>query len=172
MLNAPSYLLNTLIVGISAYISAIFLLRLSGKRTLSKWNAFDFVVTIALGSILATTLVSTKTSFFQGMLAFSVLIFFQYIITWIAVRSPVVQKFIKAEPTLLLYQGKLQYSVLKQERVNEAEVFAALRSQGVASTETVEAVILETDGSFSVIKQVGNDPHSTLSALKDVKGFS
>lgn len=41
--------------GGGSYAFIVFVLRLSGKRTLSKMNAFDFIVTVALGSILANT---------------------------------------------------------------------------------------------------------------------
>ena len=56
--ESGSALLRTLIVGSLAYMALVFLLRVSGKRTLSKWNAFDLVVTVAFGSTLATALLS------------------------------------------------------------------------------------------------------------------
>lgn len=166
MFNNP--FLNTIVLGTIAYAAIIFMLRISGKRTLSKWNSFDFVVTIAFGSILASILLSTKDSFGTGILGFALLVMFQYIFTWIAVRSSWVQKLIKAEPALLLYQGQLKDDVLKQERVAKGEVLAALRASGVGAIEDADAVVLETDGSFSVIQNLSN---STASALKDVKEF-
>ena len=62
-------LLRILIVGILAYGALIVLLLASGKRTLSKWNSFDFVVTIALGSTLATVIMSKDVSFTEGIFA-------------------------------------------------------------------------------------------------------
>lgn len=158
--------LNTIILGAIAYIAIILMLRISGKRTLSKWNSFDFVITIAFGSILSSILLSTKDSFGTGILGFALLVLFQYVLTWISVRSSIVQKLVKAKPALLLYQGKLRDDVLKRERVAEGEVLAALRANGVGAIEDADAVVLETDGSFSVIKDLSN---STASALKDVK---
>ena len=160
--------LNTIVLGTVAYIAIIFMLRISGKRTLSKWNSFDFVVTIAFGSILASILLSTKDSFGTGILGFALLVLFQFIFTWIAVRSSWIQKLVKAEPALLLYRGQLQHDVLKRERVAEGEVLAALRSSGVSAMEDADAVVLETDGSFSVIQNIDD---SSASALKDVKEF-
>ncbi|KST70003.1 DUF421 domain-containing protein [Mastigocoleus testarum] len=168
MFNSPDYLIHTFTVGTLAYIAIIFLLRVSGKRTLSKWNSFDFIVTIAFGSILASLLLSTNTSLAQGILGFGLLILLQYIITWLSVRSNIIQKLVKAKPSLLLYQGKILHHILKQERVAEGEVLAALRSNGITAIEDAQAVILETDGSFSVIQQLGN---GYASALKDVKGY-
>jgi uncharacterized membrane protein YcaP (DUF421 family) len=67
-------LLRTLVVGALAYLVLVSLLRLSGKRTLAKMNAFDFVVTVALGSTLATILLSKSVTLAQGSLALALLI--------------------------------------------------------------------------------------------------
>lgn len=159
---------STTILGTIAYVAIIFMLRISGKRTLSKWNSFDFVVTIAFGSILSSILLSTKDSFGTGILGFALLVLFQYVLTWISVRSSWVQKLVKAEPALLLYKGQLKNDVLKRERIAEGEVLAALRANGLGAIEDADAVILETDGSFSVIANLSD---STASALKDVREF-
>ncbi|MDJ0736485.1 MAG: DUF421 domain-containing protein [Nostocaceae cyanobacterium] len=113
-------------------------------------------------------MLSKDTSLVQGVLGIATLIFLQFIITSISVRSSIFQRWIKAEPTLLLYQGELQHYALRHERVSKSEVLAALRSQGIGRIEDVEAVILETDGSFSVIKK---NHSSSASALVDVKGY-
>ncbi|MGB3308285.1 MAG: YetF domain-containing protein [Nodosilinea sp.] len=161
--------LHTLIVGTLSYIGLIGLLRVSGKRTLSKWNAFDFVVTIAFGSILASALLTGSTSFVQAMLAIGLLVGLQYLLTWLSVRTDQVQSLVKAEPTLLLFEGSMLESTLKKERVAKGEVLAAIRLSGHSRVEDIGAVVLETDGSFSVIAEV--DPHRA-SALKDVEGFA
>ena len=100
------------------------------------------------------------------ILGFGLLVLFQYVLTSIATRSSLIQKLIKAEPSLLLYNGQLKDDVLKRERVTEGEVLAALRASGIGAIEDADAVVLETDGSFSVIQNLSN---STASALKDVR---
>ena len=156
------------ITGIIAYIAVIAMLRISGKRTLAKWNSFDFVVTIALGSVLASTFLSNKDTFGKGLLGFALLVLFQYIITWISVRSSIIQKLIKAEPALLLYHGEMKREIMKKERIAEGEILAALRANGLSAIEDADAVILETDGSFSIIENIDD---SSASALKDVREF-
>ena len=158
--------LETTIAGIIAYAAIIIFLRVSGKRTLAKWNSFDFVVTIAFGSVLASALISNKDTFGKDIYAFALLVLFQYVITWVAVRSSAVQKLIKSEPSLLLYRGKMQYDVMKKERIAEGEILAALRAEGVSAIEDADAVILETDGSFSVLQNIDE---SSASALKDIR---
>lgn len=166
MFNSWSALSHTLIAGTLGYIVIIILLRVSGKRTLSKWNSFDFVVTIAFGSILASLLLSQKTSLAQASLGFGMLVLYQFLITWVATRSSLVQTLIKAKPTLLFQDGEFRQRALKHERVSEGEVLAAIRSKGIGTTQQVAAVVLETDGSFSVIQDTGNG-----SALCDVKAI-
>jgi uncharacterized membrane protein YcaP (DUF421 family) len=144
-------LLRILVVGACAYLGLILLLRVTGKRTLSKMNAFDLIVTVALGSTLATVLLSGDVSLSEGLLAFALLCGLQYAVAWLSVRSERFQGLIKAEPSLLFLRGRFLANALRRERVTEEEILAAVRSQGIAQLSQVAAVILETDGSFSVI---------------------
>ena len=83
----------------------LLLLRVSGKRTLTKMNAFDLVVTVALGSTLATVLLTKSVALAEGLTAFVLLIFLQFVLTWLFVRSQAASRLVKSEPTLLVYQG-------------------------------------------------------------------
>ena len=157
------------IVGTLAYVSLVLLLRISGKRTLSKMNAFDLVVTVALGSTLATVILSKGVPLAEGVTAFALLIGLQFAITWLSVRSSTVSHLVKAEPTLLFYQGHFLPDQLRRTRVLEAEVLAAMREQGVAALREVEAVVLETDGSFAVVKGT-EGPATALGDLAPEEG--
>lgn len=121
-------LVRVLVVGVLAYAALVLLLRVSGKRTLTKMNAFDLVVTVALGSTLATVLLSKSVALAEGVLAMALLILLQYAITWASVRSPRFQAIIKAQPTLLFYRGEFLPGALKQQRVTRKEVMAVLRA--------------------------------------------
>lgn len=159
---------RVLLVGVLAYAAIVVLLRVSGKRTLSKMNAFDFVVTIALGSTLASVLLSRDVPLAEGVLGFVVLVALQRLLAWLGSRSDRIQGLIKSEPALLLYQGRLLKKALRRERVSEEEVHAAVRSHGIAKLQDVEAVVLETDGSFSVVQtSAGEGPGS----LGHVSGY-
>jgi uncharacterized membrane protein YcaP (DUF421 family) len=125
-------------------------------------NAFDLVVTVALGSTLATVLLSQDVALAEGILALALLIGLQYAIAWLSVRSEKLRHVVKAQPRLLFYRGGFLEGALRAERVTREEVKAAVRSQGMASMEAVDAVILETDGTMSVIREAGSEPHSAL----------
>ncbi|CAG4974827.1 hypothetical protein LYB30171_01759 [Lysobacter luteus] len=165
--DSGTVLVRTVVVGTLAYLALVALLRLAGKRTLSKWNAFDLVVTVAFGSTLATALLSKDTSLAQGVVAFALLVGLQWVITRLSVRYGVFQRWVKAEPRLLSLRGQLRHDALRAERVSESEVRAAVRAHGSTALEDIEAVVLETDGTFSVIGQRG----SSASAMSDVQGY-
>ena len=160
-------LARVLIVGPLAYASLVALLRVSGNRTLSKMNAFDLIVTVALGSTLATVLLTEQVALAEGMLGFVVLIGLQFAMTWLSTRSRTVSRLIKAEPALLVHRGEMLPGAMRQQRVIEAEILQAVRETGLASLEDVEAMVLETDGSISVLKTAA--PGAT--AMANVAGW-
>jgi uncharacterized membrane protein YcaP (DUF421 family) len=160
---------RTVLVGVLAYTALVFMLRVSGKRTLSKMNAFDLVVTVALGSTLATVLLSKDVALAEGLLSFAVLIVLQFLVATASVRWSPFRKFVKAQPTLLLYDGEFLSEALWKERVIEAEVVSAIRSQGILSLSQVAAVVLETDGSFTVMEKSGADQKSALKYVRRVE---
>jgi uncharacterized membrane protein YcaP (DUF421 family) len=155
-------LFRVLVVGIFAYAGLVFILRTTGKRTLSKMNAFDLVVTVSLGSTLATVLLSAEVSLSEGLLALALLCLLQYAVATASVRSQRFQSLIKAEPSLLFFRGRFLHASLKGERVTEEEIMAAVRANGIADLNAVAAVVLETDGSFSVIGRGESDEVATL----------
>lgn len=149
-------------VGFLAYVGLIIFLRISGKRTLTKLNAFDLVVTVALGSTLATVLLNSSISLLEGMTAFALLIFLQYLFTLLSVHSKWFNNIIKSEPTLLFLDGEFLRNAMKKERIKEIEILQAIRNTGFGSTEKVKAVVLETDGSLSVIS---SEPGNALANM-------
>jgi uncharacterized membrane protein YcaP (DUF421 family) len=156
-------LLRTLIVGVLAYAVLVVLLRAAGNRTLSKMNAFDLVVTVALGSTLATVLLSKETALAQGILGFALLIGLQFLITWSSVRVKWIRQAVTGEPALLCYHGRALPAAQRRARVTDDELLAAARSSGLATIDATAAIILETDGSFTVI------PKNESDALPGVK---
>lgn len=148
---------RVLVVGTLAYAALVMILRISGKRTLTKLNAFDLVVTVALGSTLATVLLSKSVALVEGVLAMTLLVLLQFIITWLSVRSPGFQALVKSEPTLILRQGRFLDGAMRAQRITREEIVAALRASGVTDAAEVAAVVLETDGSLSVIQDRERD---------------
>lgn len=165
--NSAHDLVRVLVVGILAYAGCVFLLRISGNRTLSKMNSFDLIVTVALGSTLSSILLTSSISLAQGLLGLALLVGLQFLITWLSVRFGKVNQAVKTAPRLLLRDGQMLRDAMKAARITQDEICTAVRQQGIGGLEKVAAVILETDGSLTVIT------HSSLgsgSAMQSVAG--
>lgn len=146
-----SGVVRVLATGSLAYVALVLMLRISGKRTLSKLNAFDLVVTVALGSVLASVLLNRSVPLSEGVAALALLIGLQYVITWMSVRVRWFSDLVKSEPTVVFSKGAYVHSELRRQRLTEGEIVAAMRNAGHRDGRSVGAVILETDGSLSVL---------------------
>lgn len=162
-----SSLLRIAVVGAAAYLTLVLVLRVSGKRTLSKLNAFDLVVTVALGSTLATILLNSRVTWAQGATALLLLGLLQYAVAAATARVPSLRTVVTAEPSMLVRDGRLLEDAMVRQRVVVAEVRQALRQQGIGDLDQVAAVVLETDGSLTVVPR---DKVGDGWALADVPG--
>lgn len=158
-------LARAVLVGVLSYVAIVVIIRLSGKRTLASMNAFDFIVTVALGSTLATMLLSRTVSLAEGVAGFLVLIGLQFLVSSAATRSSTAQRIVKNSPRLLYYRDTLFQDALGQERVSCEDVKQALRLNGIGSFDDVEGVVLETNGSISTIRTVTVGERSTLAGV-------
>lgn len=156
-------ILRSFVITILAYLILIVMLRVSGKRTLSKMNAFDFIITIALGSSLATVALNKSVALVDGVLVFLLLIFLQFMITWFSVRIEKLKHIVSSQPSLLLYKGDLLHENMKKERISIEDVYAAARSNQISQLEDIDAVVLETTGTVSILTKVPMGTEGTLS---------
>ncbi|MEZ5780898.1 MAG: DUF421 domain-containing protein [Rhizobiaceae bacterium] len=143
-------ILRTLVVGILAYVTLVLFLRLSGKRTLAKLNAFDLVVTVALGSTLAATVLQKSVALAEGATALALLIGAQFLVTFVSVRWTSFAAAVRSEPALLARNGVFCEKTMQRERITEDEALSAIRSGGGHVVGDIESLILESDGSMSV----------------------
>ncbi|MDP8912518.1 MAG: DUF421 domain-containing protein [Pseudomonadota bacterium] len=162
-------LLRMVLVGTSAYAILLFALRLTGHRALSRLNAFDVTVSVSIGSLLANILITNDVSLAEGVLAILLLVALQLAVTWLGMRGRYLHKLLKGEPVLLLHKGKLLEESIRKQGLTEAGILFAARTRGISDLEKIEAIVLETDGSLSVLE---GDEKATLSALRDVGLYS
>jgi uncharacterized membrane protein YcaP (DUF421 family) len=154
-----SDILRTLVVGVTAYAVLVLVVRIAGKRTLSQFNAFDFVVTVALGSVLATALLSSDVSLAEGAVAFVLLAALQFVVAFLESRVRWFRRAVSASPTVVLRDGQPDLDALRRHRLGLDVVRHAARSTGVGSFEKIACAVLETDGSISIItrEQAGDE---------------
>ena len=157
------------ITTVVAYFMVIIFLRISGKRTLAKMNAFDFVVTIALGSILSSVILNKSIPLSEGLLAIALLIFLQYILTFISVRSKYFKQLISSTPTILFYKQEILEDVLRKQRITHDEIHNAIREAGFSDYSQIFSIILEPTGDITVIGQSNTSGSSKI--MSNIENF-
>ena len=146
-------LLRTIVAAVFAYGSMVIVLRIAGKHALSKLHVFDYIVTVALGSTLASILLSEDVALAEGLVAVVMLVGMQWVVAKLAVSFEPWRKFVRSDPVILLQGGELDAEKMVSERVTEVEVDIAIRMRGFGDRSMVAYVILEADGSMSVISK-------------------
>ncbi|GEK21015.1 DUF421 domain-containing protein [Cellulomonas xylanilytica] len=150
--DAWADVLRVVVVGTAAYVALVVVLRLSGKRTLAELNAFDLVVTVALGSTLATILLSPDVAWAEGVTAMLVLVLLQLLVSWSTSLLGPGRSVVTAAPATVLRDGVLDQEAIATQRLTAAEVRQAVRGSGEGGLDQVARVVLETDGTLSVIR--------------------
>lgn len=158
-------ILRVLIVGSVSYLGLITLLRISGKRTLTRMTVFDFVIAITIGSAFGRILTARSVTISEAITAFFLLILLQLIFAFFEVRFKKFKHLTSHPPSLLYYNGEFIRKNMRGAMIREDELLSASRKQGVADLEEIEAIVFETDGSFSVIKKSAYPKRSTYKDL-------
>ena len=164
-------ILRILVVGTLGYIALVMIIKVSGKRTLAKMNAFDFIVAVSIGSAFGRILTAKGVSISEAVTAFVLLAVLQYIFAIIEIKSKLFKRLVTTRPALLYYRGEFQKRNLRKARLDKDELLGAVRKKGFGSLQEIEAVILESDASFSVIgKSKDGDESAYGSILKKTPG--
>lgn len=161
-----SSVLRIILVGAASYVALVVLLRLGGKRVLAKLNAFDLVVTVALGSMLASAVLSQDVRYVDVVTGMVLLIGAQWVVSRSTTWLPGGRRFVNAEPTLVVRSGHILDTSLALERLTRGEVLQAVRSSGHGGLDDIAAVVLEPDGSLSVIGHSSTGDEQALSEIE------
>jgi uncharacterized membrane protein YcaP (DUF421 family) len=131
-------------------------------------NPGDFVVTVAIGSVTASLILHGDISLAQGLAALGALLGLQFLTERLTSRFQKLREVVDGRPILLAYSGHLLPHNMQEENIHEEDILAAARQHGVGRLEDLHAVVLEVDGTFSVIpiKDAGDG------TLKDVRRVS
>ena len=149
-------IIRILVVGALMYVALVILLRLSGSRTLASMNVFDFIVTVAIGAAFGRTLTTRAVALVEALTAFALLVGLQFSVAWAQTRWTQLMGIVTNPPALLYFRGEFLRKAMRQQRVTEALLRAAVRKEHLGSMNEVEAIVLESSGEFSVIRSIGD----------------
>ncbi len=149
-------LVRIMVVGTLMYLALVMLLRVSGSRSIASMRAFDFIVTVALGSVFGRALTAKGVSLAEAVVAFVLLIGLQYVVARLQVFSRPFARAVTNPPHLLYFRGDFLPEPMRRTRVTEQELRAVARKKGHGSLDDVEALVLEASGDIAVITTIGD----------------
>jgi len=155
-------LFSTLCSTVLIYLAVIIFTRINGLRTFAKMSSFDFAITIAIGSLIGSTMLSEGQSVTNGTFGLGLLIGLQAIVAFARKRSTFLENLISNKPVLLMKGSQIHYDTLTAYRITESDLLAKLREANVTQFDQVLAAILETTGDISVLHR-GSDQKAILS---------
>jgi uncharacterized membrane protein YcaP (DUF421 family) len=164
LFNGWAPVARAVLFSLAAYLAVVTLIRLAGKRTIAKLNPGDFAIVVAIGSVTASLILSADVSLVEGLAAIGALIGLQFGTERLTSRSEKLRRLADGEAVLLVHRGVVFHDVLQRENVDEDDILAAARERGIGRVADLHAVVLEVDGSFSVIPAW----HAGDDTLKDV----
>lgn len=132
------------------YTAVILFTRLAGKRSFSKMSSFDFAMTVAVGSLIATTVLSSSVSLWDGIIGLAAIYLLQISVALLR-RFRIVKKAVDNSPLLLMEGENILQKNLKKARVSEDDLRSKLREANVLKLSQVRAVVFETTGDISVL---------------------
>jgi len=153
----PHELLLTAGRAVAVYVLMLLVVRALGKRTVGNFSAFDLLVALMLGEVV-DEMIYGDVRFLQGSVAIVVIAALTYGDSWLAYSGHRMNTLLEGHPTIVVRNGAFERAGMRAERMNEPEVLAHLRSQGIQDMREVKLAIVEQDGSVSVLKQPWAEP--------------
>jgi uncharacterized membrane protein YcaP (DUF421 family) len=151
------------------YLAILVLTRINGLQSFSKMSGFDFAITIAIGSVIAATMVMREPPFLQGLVGLTALFVLQFLVSSIRRRVPGATRWVDNQPIVVMAGTEILSENLDRARMSKGDLFTKLRMSGVAHRNDVFAVIFETTGDVSVIKRDAPVDRALFSDVRDAE---
>ena len=152
--------------GLLVYVLMLIVIRLLGKRTVGNFTAFDLLVALMLGEVVDEIIYGDVT-LAQGVVAILVVAAAKYVTAWLSYSSHALNKLLEGKPREIVRHGELLPEGMRAEFMNELEVMASLRLQGISNMREVKSAVMEVDGVLSVIKEEWAEPLRKGDVLKE-----
>ncbi len=160
-----------LLSSIGIYTAVIVFTRISGLRSFSKMSSFDFAMTVAVGSLVATTILMANPPLIQATVALAALYILQAGVAKLRGISNFVDNLVDNQPVLLMRGTEILENNLKSTKVTHDDIRAKLREANITRLLQIKAVILETTGDISVLHNDDPDHELDDELLSNVKGW-
>jgi uncharacterized membrane protein YcaP (DUF421 family) len=138
------------------YVFVMVLMRLLGRRELSKMQPFDLLILVVIADFVQQGVTQQDYSVTGAVLAVGTFALLIVATSWLAWRFPRTRPIIDGNPVVLVEDGNPILDNLRRERISVEEIAAQARLQQLDSLRSVRWAILETSGEISFIPKPGS----------------
>ena len=164
-------LLMVIVSTVGIYVALILFTRIAGLRSFSKMSSFDFAITVAIGSIIASTILAEDPPLLQAAVALGALYVVQMTVASLRGNSTVMSKLVDNQPLLLMKGTQVLDQNLKKAKVTHNDLYAKLREANVTQLSQVKAVVMEATGDVSVLHHSDKEHSVDSVLLREVQGW-
>ena len=168
--------LSLILKTIFMYFFIIFVYRLMGKKEVGELSIVDLIVSILIAELVALSIEGANESIFISVVPILVLVVVQILLSYVTLKNEKIRDIIDGKPTVIIKNGKLNFSEMSKLRYSLDDLLTQLRLQGVKSIDKVKYAILETNGNLSVFNDDSDYPLPLIldgvidySVLKEIK---
>lgn len=163
-------LLYLVVLSLSSVVALFVIAKLLGKRQVVQLEFMDYVIGISIGSISAemATDINDKPLYFYSI-AMAIYFLFDLIITYLGKKSPGLKHFFKGKPLTIIYNGEIDYKILKKSKLDIDDVLTLTRSQGYFNIEDIAFAIFENNGKLSIMPKAEKRPTIAQNIKNDIE---
>lgn len=171
IVTSAGSLAGVLLSAACIYLAVIVFTRLSGLRSFSKMSSFDFAMTVAVGSLIASAITTKNPPLFQAIIALAALYILQIAVAVMRQKSSFLKNLADNQPLLLMDGSEMLNENMKKARVTPDDLLAKLRESNITRLSQVKAVVMETTGDISVLHHENEQHQLEKTLMKGVRGF-
>ena len=149
---------NLIFKTIFMYFFIIFVYRLMGKKEVGQLSIVDLIVSILIAELIALSIQEDQKSLLISVIPILVLVGVQIFISYITLKNDKLRNIIDGKPTIIIKNGKLNFTEMSKLRYSLDDLLTQLRLQGVKSIDKVKYAVLENNGNLSVFNDDSDYP--------------
>lgn len=143
---------------ISLFFLTLVIIKLMGKRSISRVTPFSFVCYVVIGIIAALISVNVITNIAFGIISLAIWGLFPIALDYLSMKSKWVHDLVSGKEKVLIKHGKIMEEGLQEVRLTGEELLRELRHKNAFNLADVEFAVMETTGELNVLLKSDKKP--------------
>ena len=141
------------------FIVMLITMRILGKRQMGQLELNELVVAIMIAEVAVAPITNPQNHrLLYGIIPVAVLMLGELLVAYLCMKSIRIRAFVVGKPSTIIKNGQIIQQEMRKNRLNLTELTEKLRSQGHTDLSTIKYVVLEVNGSLSILPYTAHAP--------------